>query len=267
MTEDLTNVIRALGSNTADERFTATQRLVERGESALPALIDVFNREDEPLTVKAAIIPILGHIGDEKTMELLTHFITLGWQNPERIDLSILERTPLALGMLVQSRLLNHDVRFQDRYIDEAVAALLKSLGVKTQQYREGKLPNGRDLTRAINENIAYRLNVITALRMIGDVDAIVDALGYFLIPPVRLEEMAFLIAVVEALGWIGATPISKVTYDEEKTKQSEFLRISHNKDRAIGILKQIIYKDVGAYEVVRRTARNALKLITGQTD
>jgi hypothetical protein len=113
---------------------------------------------------------------------------------------------------------------------------------------------------------------VIAALKMIGDVDAIVDALGYFLMPPVRLEEMAFLIAVVEALGWIGATPISKVTYDEEKTKQSELLRISHNKDRAIGILKQIIYKegaykDVGAYEVVRRTARNALKLITGQTD
>jgi hypothetical protein len=266
MAEDITNVIRALDSNDTGERFRATKKLVEYGRDGLPTFLNVFTRDDASLSVKAAVVNILGHIGDEQTIILLAQFVTSGWQEPERINFTILERVPLALGLLVQARLYDPETQLNDPFINEAVNALTKSLLEKTMEYREGKFPARPDLAIAVHENITYRLNVIAAFKRIGNVNAIIDALNFVLNAPILLEEIAVLIAAVEALGWIGASPFFKEYYDKNKETYQSIERASPNKDYTIRILKSLIYnKDI--YREVRITARNALKLVTGKTD
>ena len=192
-------------------------------------------------------------------------YVDMGYEESKKIDFNIFERVPLALGMLVRSLLIDPDTQVNDPAINLAVNSLTRSLMEKTLQYREEKLYSHDDLVKALYENIAYRLNVIEAFKMIGDVNAIIDALGFIFHTKPMLEEIAVLISTAEALGWIGAAPFYKEYYSKDKATGGSIGGPSFNTKLATGVLNGVVYQRE-MFREVRETARKALKLIESPT-
>ena len=234
--EDIARLISALGSYEVRDYEPAINELIKYGSDAVPALIRAAKDKSEKSAVREWAVYILGRIGDERAVGPLIDLMN------ELGDYHILTRVSTALNMIIDSMALREDKSAYHRVVEMAAPALAKSLDDKTREYRRltdtTHGPPASATEVAANER--YRQNVIEVFKEIGDVDAIVDAIGRLFNKP-RLEGAGVLSAAVEALGDIG-------------TNQ----RASPNKETAIDILKGAV-DNPEVYEETRREAEKAL--------
>jgi len=224
------------------------------------ALIRIFENEAEAPVVRSRVAIVLGHLADERAIGPLMKPIQDD-VDQKAVDFDVLYNAPTALGMILQSIIqANSPYSFGEwtdprNVIISAVALLGQSLRVKTLEYQSGGLFKRSDLSKALHENISYRLEVIRAFKMVGAVGSVVDSLSsIFHAKPMR-EDISILNEAAEALGWIGA---SEFFWD----KKASGITIGFSgKEQAMGELGLIISMS-GMYPHVKETARKALQLM-----
>lgn len=263
--DDLEDLICRLDTKDFADLNAAIQKLIELGGKAVPSLIRAFENQSMGSATRSKIVFVFGSIGHIKGVGPLVLAPLVKTVNDElnhkAVDFEVLNIIPIALGMIAQKRLLSEkqfDTPRTDKTVEMAINTLVKSLMEKTQEYRIGVPFLENDSSKGLRENISFRLNVLRALKMIGDEDAIVDAINFiFAIEPMS-EDIQVLIEAAESLGIIGA---SGFFWDPQRYSGKTLVRRFFNKEYAVNILERVINSSE-MFGEVKETARKSLKLI-----
>ncbi|MGA7077023.1 MAG: HEAT repeat domain-containing protein [Halobacteriota archaeon] len=278
---DIDELISKLRSHDVSEHYDAYTSLLKPEirtklkDSELQSLINVFENGSEPSFVRSSAATVLGHTGDERTINWLVKPI-IDDLDGKAVDAAVLRNAAVALGMIAQSMIQRTDTSLSDwsdtqASINHVVGKLCQSLGVRTVEYRSGSLfryfdlnkvghdveKASSDLTKAVCANISYRIGLLCAIKMIGDVGPVVDTLAYiFTADPIR-DDITILDEAIDALA---SCAVSAFYWNEKATG---FQRGFSETGYAIKTL-QSVEAMPEMYWQVRESARKALKFIEG---